>query len=340
MDKVLKVGVIGAGGIANSVHFPSLREIADTGAIELCAVADTHPEKLARAQEKCGFARTYSLHRDMLEAEELDAVLVLVQCDKMYRVAHDVIQAGIHCLLEKPAGITAYQAHSLARQAAEKGIVCAAAMNRRAVPLVQYVLKRMRELTEFTQVDGLFIKYSDVAAGWHYASSFVCDIVHAVDLVRYLAGSEPEKAATVIAAHNSPVDNAWSSVIRFKNGITGTLRSNYQSAGRVHDFTIHGPGATAFINLGFGTAACEATIMHGNGITQYSIGAAGVVGPGIEKIDGLVIAGSDNYHQYYGYKPEEEDFFNAIRTGAKPICPIDDAAKTMDMVELLLNSAI
>ncbi|MEA4824199.1 MAG: Gfo/Idh/MocA family oxidoreductase [Clostridiaceae bacterium] len=340
MDKVLKIGVIGAGGIANGVHFPSLREIADTGAIELTAVCDEHIEKATAAKEKYGFKKLYTSHFEFLANEELDGVLVLVQCDKMYRVAHDVIQSGRNCLLEKPAGITSYQAHSLARQAAAKGVVCGAAMNRRAVPLVQHVLSRMREVTEFTQVDGMFIKYSDVASGWHYASAFVCDIVHAVDLVRYLAGSEPEKAATVIARNNSPVDNAWSSVIRFKNGVTGTLRSNYQSAGRVHDFTIHGPGATAFINLGFGSAACEATIMYGDGKTQYSISAAGVSGPSIEKISGLEIAGGELYHQYYGYKSEDIDFFNAIRTGGKTICPIEDSAKTMDMVELLLASAI
>ena len=340
MEKTLKIGVIGAGGIANGVHFPSLREIADTGEIELAAVCDEHPEKAAAAKEKYGFVRSYTEHRRMLAEEDLDGILVLVQPDKTYRVAHDVIQAGRNCLMEKPAGLDSYQAHSLERQAAEKGVVCGAAMNRRAVPLVQEVLRRMKEATEFTQVDGMFIKYSDVSAGWHYASAFVCDIVHAVDLVRYLAGSEPETAATVIARHNSPVDNAWSSVIRFQNGITGTLRSNYQSAGRVHDFTIHGPGATAFINLGFGSAACEATIMYGNGRTQYSISAAGVTGPSVEKLDGLEIAGGSLYHQYYGYKSEDLDFFNAIRTGAAPICPIADAAKSMDMVEFLLAHAI
>ena len=80
--------------------------------------------------------------------------------------------------------------------------------------------------------------------------------------------------------------------------------------------------------------------MYGNGKTQYSISAAGVTGPSIEKIDGLEIAGGELYHQYYGYKSEDIDFLNAVRTVGKPICPIEDAARTMDMVELLLASAI
>lgn len=346
MSKTLRIAVIGAGGIANSVHFPSLREIADTGMIELAAVCDEHIEKAEAAQKKFGFQKVYTRHFEMLKEDHFDGILCLVQPDKTYRVAYDCMKAGNNVLMEKPSGITAYQANSLARTAEAAGVVCGAAMNRRAVPLVQRVIKLLSEVTAINQVDGMFIKYSDIAVGWHYASAFVSDIVHAVDLVRYLAGSEPEKAATVIARNNSPVDNAWSSVIRFKNGVTGTLRSNYQSAGRVHDFTIHGPGATAFINLGFGSAACEATIMYGNGVTQYSLGAAGVTGPQIVKLDGLKVAAeelgeqSDQYHQYYGYKSEDINFFNAILNNGKTICPIEDAAKTMEMVELLLASAI
>ena len=338
MSKELKVGVIGAGGIANGVHFPSLRELAAAGEARLVAVCDDNMDKAVTAKEEYGFEKLYTDHREFLK-EELDAVFILVQPDKTYRVTHDVLAAGKNCLLEKPAGINAYQAHSLARQAEAAGVVCGSAMNRRAIPLVQLVLKKLREATEITQVDGMFIKYADISDVWHYSSAFVCDIVHAVDLVRYIAGSEPKDAATVIARNNSPVDNAWSSVIRFENGMTGTLRSNYQSAGRVHDFTIHGPGATAFINLGFGGAACEATIMYGNGKTQYSLSAAGVTGPNIEKIDGMALEGSE-YHQYYGYKSEDENFLRAVRGEEALICPIADAAKSMDMVEFLLSRAI
>ncbi len=338
--KNLRIGVIGAGGIARNVHFPSLSELAAAGGIELAAVCDNHIEKAEAAQAKYGFAKVYTRHFEMLKEESLDGILVLVQPDKTYRVASDCIKAGRCVLMEKPAGINAYQAHSLARQAEAAGVLAACAMNRRAIPLVQYVFDKMKEITPITQVDGMFVKSSDIAAGWHYASAFVCDIVHAADLVRYLAGSEPEKAATVIARRDSPVDNAWSSVIRFRNGVTGTLRANYKCGGRIHTFEIHGPEASAVINLGFGGAACEATILYASGKNQYSLAAAGVGDLSTERIDGLQIAGGEQFHQYYGYKSEDADFIDCLRTGKKPVCPIDDAAKTMDMVEMLLNSAI
>jgi predicted dehydrogenase len=337
MSQKAKIGVIGCGGMANSVHLPSLSEIDNC---EIVAVCDLVEEKVNRAAEKFNVPKRYTDHLKMLKSETFDGVVCLVEPDRMYRVVYDCLNAGVHVMMEKPAGINAYQADSLARTAEKTGKMLAVAMNRRHIPLVQHVFKKMKELTPITQVDAVFIKSSDIASGWHYMNAFVSDIVHAIDLLRYLAGSEPQAAATVAARNNCPIDNAWSSVIRFENGITGTLKSNYQTAGRVHSFEIHGPKASAFINLGFGEAACDATILHASGQNIYSLASAGVTGPGCEKIDGMAMVGSDQYYQYSGFKQENMDFVNCILTGQEPLCPIADAAKSMHMAEMLLEKTI
>jgi virulence factor len=337
MKKVVNVAVIGAGGIANNVHLPSLAQIEEAN---LVAVCDLHYEKAKRAAEKYNIPSVYTSMYEMFEKEELDGVFVLVEPDRLFRAANDCLNAGLHVMMEKPAGINSYQANSLARKAMAVGKICAVGMNRRHIPLVQFIFNKMKELTPITQVDGVFIKNSDIASSWSYASAFVCDIVHATDLVRYFAQSEPIKAATVASRFNSPVDNAWSSVIKFENGVTGTLRSNYQCGGRVHSFAIHGPKASAFINLGFGGSECDAKILHASGEKIYSLAAAGVSGPSQEYIDGIELAGTKNFFAYYGYKQEDVDFIKAIQTGAKPLCSIEDAAKSMEMVEILLANTI
>lgn len=337
-DKV-RIGIIGAGGIANAVHLPSVTSIEDC---EVAAICDLAESKAKAAAAKYNIPRVYRWHQDMLEHEKLDGILCLVQCDLMYRVAYDCLIAGNNILMEKPAGITVYQTESLARTAAASGKIAAVAMNRRHVPLVQFVYKAMRELTEITQVDGCFYKFSDVAAGWHYASAFVCDIIHAADLVRYLAGSEPVRAASVIGRFMSPVDNAWSSVIAFENGVTGTLRSNYQTAARMHNFEIHGPKASAYINLGMpGTKGCDATIVHSAGKTIYSQAAAGAGAQSVEHIDGIELAGgNDQLWGHYGYLQEDIDFIRAIRTGEPPLCTVADAVGSIKLIEMLLDSRI
>ncbi len=338
MSKKLKIGIIGAGGICRNVHLPSLSEIENC---EVVAICDHHEEKAREMAEKYGIPKIYTLHHEMLKNEEMDAVFALVQPDKTYRVAKEVMEAGFHVMLEKPAGIDAYQAHSLARVSQRTGKIAAVAMNRRHIPLVQEVLKRMRAVTDIVQVDGRFMKISDIADAWHYASAYNCDIVHAIDVVRYIAGAEPVSAGTVVGRYgDSPVDNAWNSVIIFENGITGTLRSNYQAAARVHDIEIHGPRASAFIDIGFPGRDSSATIVYGDGASIYSAAAAGVNQTNVETLYATEVAGGDKYHQYYGYKSEDIDFVESILEGRTPMCTIADAAKTMDMVEMLLRSRV
>ncbi len=337
MSKKLKVGVIGAGGICKNVHMPSLSEIENC---EVVAICDNHEEKARAMADKYGIPKIYTHHHEMLESEEMDAVFVLVQPDKTYRVAYDCMKAGFHVMMEKPAGINSYQAHSLERVSAETGKTAGVAMNRRHIPLLQEVLKRLRAVTDIVQVDGRFMKTSDISKGWHYASAYNCDIIHALDAVRYIAGAEPKYAATVVGRYNSPVDNAWNSVIMFENGVTGTLRSNYQAASRVHDFEIHGLKASAFINLGFAGREESATIIYGDGASIYSAAAAGVNKTQVETLLAKEVAGEDKFYQYYGYKSEDVDFVNAILEGRQPLCTIADAAKSMDMMEMLLRERI
>ena len=337
MAKKIRLGVIGCGGMATGIHVPSIMEIEDC---EIVAVCDLFEEKARALAEKYGIPKTYTLHHEMLANEEMDGVVVLVNPDRTYWVAHDCLEAGLNVLMEKPAGICAYQAHSLARQAEQKGKIAAVAMNRRHIPMVREVLKRMQGLTKITEVDGRFMKYSDIAEAWHYASAYVCDIVHCVDIVRHVAGAEPKKAATVVRTFDSPVENAWSSVVEFENGVIGNIRANYQAAGRFHDLEIHGPGASAYINMGFGDTKCEAKIYYNPGQMMYSAASAGVKRAEYEYIDAEEIAGSSKYSHYYGYKAENVDFVNCLRNGTQPLCTIADAAKTMDMVELLLEKRI
>lgn len=338
MANKVKLGIVGAGGMATNIHVPSIVEIENA---EIVAICDLYEDKAKALATKYNVPRTYALHHEMLEKEELDGVVVLVNPDRTYWVADTCLKAGKHVLMEKPAGINSYQAHSLERTAKEMGKIAAVAMNRRHIPIVQEVLKRIKAVTEITQVDSRFMKYSDVDKGWHYASAYHCDIIHAIDLLRYAVGSEPRDVATVVSSFNSPVDNAWSSVIKFENGVTGTLRANYRSASRLHDLEIHGPGACAYINLGFGDMKCDAKIYYNMGGSMYSAASAGVKQAEYEYLDGIEVAeGREEYSHYYGYKAENVDFVNAIINGTDPLCTIADAAKSMDMAELMLEKKI
>ncbi len=336
-NKKLSIGVIGVGGIANGVHFPSLMNIDN---VAITAVCDIIEERAAEAAAKYSIPSFYSNYREMIKKETLDAVFVLVQPDQIFRITLDCLNQGLDVFAEKPSGITSYQAQTLLRKSRETDRILQIGLNRRYIPLVRHVVRLMKETTKITQVEGTFIKHASADFYDGCANALECDTIHSIDLVRWIAGGNPVKAATVMGKVNSEVPNLWSSVFLFDNDVTGIIKANYQAGGRVHTFEIHGPGASAFINIGFGDAACEADIIYADGKGTHSISAAGSGDLKRVHIDGMELAGGKDYYRYYGYYHEDAEFIECVRTRKRPLADIEEAVKTMHLVDLLNNSRI
>lgn len=307
---------------------------------EVVAICDRLPERAEALASTYGIRGVYRQQEKMLEKEQLDAAVVLVEPASLYHVTRRCLEAGLPTMMEKPPGGSAFQAASLARIADEHHVHLAVAFNRRFIPLVRQVVEFVCERTEITQIEGRFMKEgrADFDAG--SLSAFPSDTIHCVDLVRSIAASEPEIAATVTGRANDAVENQWNSVCRFENGITATIRANYQTGGRVHTFEVFGPGVSAFINLGFAVPECNARVIVGSGGQGYSLAATGAGSTEVIEFDGIEIAGSDEFRKYYGYYQEDEDFVASIRDGRAPGCTIDDAAASFRMVEMILESRI
>ena len=337
MANSIRIGVIGAGSMARRVHVPSFQEI--DGA-EVVAVCDRIPERAKELAKEFDISGVYTQQEEMLDSEDLDATAVLVEPASLYHVARRCLEAKLPTFMEKPPGATSFQAESLARLAKQNGVFLEVGFNRRYIPLVKTVVAFVRERTGITQIEGRFMKEgrADFDAG--SLSAFPSDTIHCVDLIRSLADSEPECAATVIAREKSDVDNMWNSVCRFENGITATIRANYQTGGRVHTFELFGPGISAFINLGFAEFGCDAKVIVGSGSQGYSLAASGAGSTEIVEFDGIELAGSDEFRKYYGYYQEDEDFVRCVQQNKIPECTIDDAVASFRLVDMILDSRI
>ncbi|MDR1902520.1 MAG: hypothetical protein LBQ88_09605, partial [Treponema sp.] len=120
-------------------------------------------------------------------------------------------------------------------------------------------------------------------------------------------------------------------------------RANYRTGGRVHQFEIHGPGASAFIDLGFGGPGCGGKIIRTVKPGGQSLSAAGAGEQEILEFDGPTLAGSDSYEVYYGYHAEDRLFVEtALAAGPKGTDPAraEEDCASMELVEQLLASRI
>ncbi|MGI6083126.1 MAG: Gfo/Idh/MocA family protein [Limnochordia bacterium] len=335
-DKI-RVGVVGVGGLARSVHLPSLAEIED---VEVVAACDLRPERAAIAKDKFGIPKTYGWHTEMLAQEKLDAVFVLVEPHNLFEVTRDCLDADLDVYMEKPPGITAFQAEALMRRAQSKNRILQVGFNRRYIPVVQRTMEIMKELTPITQVEGCFLKNGAASFFGGSVSSFVSDSIHAVDLMRWMAGGTPVKCAIIQGQVEDEVPNSWNGVVGFDNGVTGIIKANYKTGGRIHTFEMHGPNASAFINLGFGAMNVKAEILIHSGKAMYSATAQGVQDQKHIVLDGFELAGSDKMYRYYGFYQEDKAFIDSVRTRTKPLSDISEGVKSIQLVEMLLASAI
>ncbi|HWQ23435.1 MAG TPA: Gfo/Idh/MocA family oxidoreductase [Gaiellaceae bacterium] len=94
----LRVGVVGCGLIAQVMHLPYLRELADR--YEVVALCDLSPAALAFASSIHPEARTFDRWEDVLEARP-DVVLVLIGGSHA-PIAIAAAEAGMHVFVEKP----------------------------------------------------------------------------------------------------------------------------------------------------------------------------------------------------------------------------------------------
>src|SRR5579862_6467993 len=107
----VRVAMVGAGGMANAVHYPSLAAFDD---VEIAAICDLDAARLNATADKYGVERRYADYRKMAEEVAPDAVYVIGQPHLMFDVWMGCLQRGLNLYIEKPMGVTIHQARMLA----------------------------------------------------------------------------------------------------------------------------------------------------------------------------------------------------------------------------------
>jgi predicted dehydrogenase len=117
---IVKVGIIGCGGIANGKHMPSLSKLPN---VVMTAFCDVIPQKAADAAAKYGSkdAKVYGNYRQMLRDKSLDVIHVCTPNKSHGRITVDALMAGKHVMCEKPMAKTAADARLMVQAARRSG---------------------------------------------------------------------------------------------------------------------------------------------------------------------------------------------------------------------------
>lgn len=116
MSQTLKIAVIGVGHLGKW-HADKYAASPDC---DLLAVVDNNPKNAEQIAQKHG-TRAVNDYHDILS--QVDAVSLAVPTSLHYKIARDILEAGIHCLIEKPITETIEEASTLIEIAQKNRLV-------------------------------------------------------------------------------------------------------------------------------------------------------------------------------------------------------------------------
>ncbi|HET7577675.1 MAG TPA: Gfo/Idh/MocA family oxidoreductase [Bacillales bacterium] len=149
MTKKLKVGLIGAGGIARGVHVPSYLKCEDRA--EIVAVADVVKETAEKLAADFEIPHVFGDYKEMLKEVELDAVSICTPNKFHSGAAIAALEAGCHVLCEKPPAMTVEETERMTEAAKKSGKFLTYGFHYRHVPEVE-TLKRFIDGGELGEI--------------------------------------------------------------------------------------------------------------------------------------------------------------------------------------------
>jgi predicted dehydrogenase len=246
-----RIGAIGAGNYASSMLFPHLAKHKDACLVE---VATATPLSGANAARKFGFERTGTDYRKLLEASDLDAVIIATRHASHPAFTDEALRSGRAVFVEKPLAIDFDGLEKVRRAVVESGNDrLQVGFNRRFSPTV-------RALAEaFESCKGPLVMHYRVHAGqmdagsWYMdrteGSRFAGEAGHFLDVFAFLTGASPVSVyATSLRPDTASPDDADNVMVmvNYDDGSVGTLFYITQGGTKLPKeyIEIHGGGRT------------------------------------------------------------------------------------------------
>ncbi len=229
---MLRVGIIGLGGIARS-HAAAIAELDN---VEITAVADLFPEVREQFMSTWGVGKGYATHTELLRDGDVDAVAITLGHQLHHRLTVDACNAGKHVLVEKPMAISLEQCDAMI-EAADANRV------KLMVGHTQHFYGtslKAKEILDSGQLGPLMTVVCYMSKNWgfggrrpqyrsrfHGGGMWLANGVHVVDRLMWLLGSQAAAVSAVVGtrAHYQASDDTATALIRTKNGLAGVAVS-------------------------------------------------------------------------------------------------------------------
>ena len=232
----IRAGVVGAGHMGQ-YHILALAELWD---VELVAICDSDADRAQQIAAQYG-TQAVATHREL--AELVDIATVAVPTERHFEVARDLLEAGVHVLVEKPMTPTLEEAKDLFRLARQRARVLHVGHVERFNGAVQELRKIVERpvLIESRRL-GPFVPRVQ-------SDSVVMDLmIHDIDIVLGLVDSEPRRMNALGRSIHSLQADVANVQILFDSGAMATITASRATEEKIRTLSITQPDAYIVLN--------------------------------------------------------------------------------------------
>ena len=203
MTKVKQIGILGCGGIMQTIYSPILRSL--TNQVRVTALCDLNPQNLQIASQLFPEATVYDNPQHLITSVELDAAMILTTERANAKMAELALRSGLTTYLEKPPAISLSEFDALLETEVTSSVRLFSAFNRRHTPLLRnFKLPK----SPLLHVRGRMERLRRPVPSFPYTA------IHLIDSAQFLVG-EPLTEASCLYAQDPraqwTVHGIWSS---------------------------------------------------------------------------------------------------------------------------------
>ena len=344
MDRKIKIGIIGTGGIS---HMHMVGYTAQEN-VEVTAACDLDENRLEAFGNKYGVEKLYTDYNEMLRKEELDGVSVCTWNNAHAPATIAALEAGKNVLCEKPMAMNVKEAAAM-QDAAEK------AGKLLMIGFVKRFMKETEICREFIEKGHLgdiyyakatYLRRCGNPGGWfadmkRSGGGPLIDLgVHVIDQVRYLMGKPKAVSVSAVTFNNLGLRYDIKGIERYK-------AADYSNYCDVEDM------ASALIRFDNGAALAVETsyslnLKEDTGNLELFGTRAGIkLEPKLEiysQMEDYLVDISPRYHKGDKvfdqiFTAETAHFVDCIANGTDCISPVQDGVELMKILEAAYASA-
>ncbi len=258
MEQKIRLGIIGIGNMGSG-HAKKIEEGCCPD-VELTAIADINPKRLAWAKETISGDITYFDDATaMLDSGLIDSCLVAVPHFDHPKYAIECMKRGIHVMVEKPAGVYTQQVREMNEEADKHPeVVFGLMFNQRT----NCMYRRMRELVQSGKY-GEIRRTNWIITNWYRPQAYydsgdwratwsgegggvlLNQCPHQLDLWQWICGM-PVKVRSYMKFgqwHDIEVEDDVTTYVEYENGATGVFITTTGDAKGTNRFEIQMDGA-------------------------------------------------------------------------------------------------